>query len=123
MRKSSPKREFKDYLLDMVYSIERIEKFVEGFDFEKFRQDEKTIFAVIRAFEIIGEAVKNIPAKIKSKHKEIPWKIMAGMRDKLVHEYFGVNKEVVWKTIKEDIPGLKDKMFDLLNEFKINRLI
>jgi uncharacterized protein with HEPN domain len=123
MRKNSLKREFKDYLLDVNYAIDSIRKFTEGFDFNKFEKDEKTIFAVIRAFEIIGEAVKNIPVKVKNEHKEIPWRIMAGMRDKLAHEYFGVNKKVVWRTAKEDIPELEKKMINLLQELKINRLI
>ena len=123
MRKNSPKREYRDYLTDIVYAIEKIEKFTKGTNLERFKKDEKTIFAVIRAFEIIGEATKNVPAKIKNEYKKVPWKLMSGMRDKLVHEYFGVNKEVVWKTVKKDIPDLKDKMDRLLSELKISKLI
>lgn len=93
---------------------------MENFNFEKFEKDEKTIYAVIRALEIIGEAIKNIPASVKRSHKEIPWKDATAMRNKLIHEYFGVNIKVVWKTIKEDIPELKEKMSELL---KINKLI
>ncbi len=121
MKKNSKKRESKDYLLDIFDSTERIEKFVVNFNFKKFSEDEKTIYASIMTFGIIGEASKNIPASIKSKHKEIPWKKMAGMRDKLIHEYFGINKEVLWKTIKEDVPELKKKMLELIKELDISR--
>ncbi len=100
------KREYKDYINDVIEAIERIEKFTKGFTFEEFEKDEKTVFAVVRTLEIIGEAVKNVPVSVKNEHKEIPWKKIAGMRDKLIHEYFGVNNKVVWKTIKEDIPSI-----------------
>jgi len=83
-------------------------------EFHQFAEDDKTILAVVKALEIIGEAVKKIPASIKSKNPNTPWKQMAGMRDKLVHEYFGINNKVVWKTIKYDITPLKPLIQDLL---------
>ena len=101
------KREYGDYLEDISDSINAIEEFVKGMEFEDFTKDRKTIFAVVRCIEIIGEATKNIPKSIKSRYPEIPWKDMAGMRDKVIHEYFGVDWKVVWKTIKEDIPPIK----------------
>ena len=70
----------------------------------KFAQDQKTIYAVVRAFEIIGEAAKKVPPSVRKRHAKVPWKQMAGMRDKLIHEYFGVNHQVLWKTAQEDIP-------------------
>ena len=123
MNKKSQKREHIDYLIDVTEAVESIEKFIKGFNLKRFKEDEKTIFAVIRAFEVIGEAVKNISAKERNKHKEIPWKKMAGMRDKLMHEYFGVNVEVVWKTAKEDIPDLKSKISRISKELKKQRLL
>ncbi|MBI4547314.1 MAG: DUF86 domain-containing protein [Ignavibacteriae bacterium] len=75
-----------------------------------YLEDEKTMFAVVRALEIIGEAVKNIPMRMRKQHGTIPWKMMAGMRDKLIHEYFGVDVKVVWKTIRKDIPRLKSPL-------------
>ena len=63
--------------------------------------------AVVRNFEIIGEAAKNVPSKMKSLHKEIPWKEMSGMRNKMIHEYFGIDLKIVWKTIEHSLPGLK----------------
>ncbi|NWF77936.1 MAG: DUF86 domain-containing protein [Chloroflexi bacterium] len=101
------KREYGDYLEDISDSIDAIEEFVKGMEFEDFTKDRKTIFAVVRCIEIIGEATKNIPKSIKSKCPEIPWKDIAGMRDKVIHEYFGVDLKVVWKTVKEDIPPIK----------------
>ena len=99
-----------DYINDIIDSIASIEKFINGIDFENFKNDYKTIYAVVRALEIIGEAAKNISAEMKKKRPEIPWKNISGMRDKLIHEYFGVNKNVVWDTIKRDLPDLKEKI-------------
>ncbi len=101
------KREFLDYVEDIVESITMIEEFVSGLSYENFRKDEKTAYAVVRALEIIGEAVKNMPSAVKNRYPEIPWKEMSAMRDKLIHAYFGVDLSVVWKTIKEELPPLK----------------
>lgn len=73
-------------------------------------EDDKTSSAVIRKLEIIGEAVKNIPDEIKKKNTEIPWKEMAGMRDKLIHVYFGVDYNLVWQTIKNRLPNIKKQL-------------
>ena len=120
MRKNSIKRDYKDFLLDIFYSIDLIEKFVAGFDFEKFKQDEKTKDAVIMRIGILGEAVNNLPKKFRKEHKEIPWQDIANMRNKLIHEYFGIDVEVVWETAKEDIPELKEKMLELIKELDIS---
>ena len=69
--------------------------------------DDKTIFAVVRALEIIGEATKRIPQTVRDQEPSVPWRAMAGMRDKRAHDYIGVNLTVVWKTASEDLPGLK----------------
>jgi len=108
-------REYKDYLVDMIDAIEKTEFFVKGMKFEEFEKDAKTNFAVIRAFEIMGEAVKKIPSSVRNKHKNIPWKSIAGMRDKLIHEYFGVKARVVWKTIKQDLPKVKPHLQVILD--------
>ena len=101
------KRDYSDYLGDVVGEVFNIESFTEGMSFDEFSQDKKTIYAVVRGLEVIGEAVKKLPKEIKDRYPDIPWKRIAGMRDKLIHEYFGVDISVVWKTVKEDIPYLK----------------
>ena len=111
------KREYRDYLVDVFQAIEKIEQFTRGMTFDDFKDDTKTLFAVIRALEIIGEAVKKIPLAVKVKYKEIPWKEISGMRDKLIHEYFGVNIKVVWRTVKEDIPGIKPSIHGMIEKF------
>lgn len=86
----------------MIYleSISKIEGYTKDLPFEKFSKDRMVIDAVTRNFEIIGEASKNIPDGLKLLHNDVPWKEMAGMRDKVIHEYFGVDLEIVWRTIK-----------------------
>ncbi len=81
---------------------------------DQFVADDKTIFAVVRALEIVGEAAKRIPQAVRDQHSEIPWREMAGMRNKLTHDYFGVNVEVVWKTVIEDLPDLATKIQAML---------
>jgi len=81
-------------------------------------QDDKTQYAVIRAIEILGEASKKIPAEIKKQTNDIPWRDISGMRDVLIHDYFGVNAEVVWNTAKEDLPSLKTKLEILIEKLE-----
>jgi len=88
-------REFEDYLRDILDAMEKAQQFLENLSYEKFRDDDKTIYAVVRALEIIGEATKNIPNPVRQEHPEVPWKDMAGIRDILIHDYFGVDLETV----------------------------
>jgi uncharacterized protein with HEPN domain len=109
-------REYTDYLKDILEASEKVQQFVEGMDFEKFSRDPKTVYAVIRALEIIGEASKKIPETTKRQNPDVPWRAMAGIRDKLIHEYFGMNLQVVWNTVKEDIPKLKSGISAVLEK-------
>jgi len=109
-------RDIRLYLDDILEAIGKIEKYTEGLDFEKFRTDDKTGDAVIRNFLVIGEAVKKIPPDIRKKNPDIPWKIIAGMRDKLVHKYFGIRYDVVWETIELRLPSLKLDIKKILDQ-------
>ena len=102
----TPERTFVDYLEDLQDALNRAREFVGGMTFSQFEQDAKTAFAVIRALEVMGEAAKQIPPEVKERHQDVPWREIAGMRDKLIHHYFGIDLEVVWKTVTEDLPLL-----------------
>ena len=88
-------RTYIDSLQDIVNESQQIAQFIAGFTYSDFTKDVKTVYAVIRALEIIGEATKQIPKSVEDKYPNIPWRVMAGMRDKLIHGYFGVKLKVV----------------------------
>jgi uncharacterized protein with HEPN domain len=108
-------RDYTLYLKDILAAIESIESFIAGMDLDTFQKDDKTTSAVLRKLEIIGEAVKRLPDEIRLKHSQVPWKEMAGMRDKLIHFYFGVDYHLVWMTITERLPQVKQEIQKLLN--------
>jgi uncharacterized protein with HEPN domain len=112
----SSKREYGDYIQDISDAIDAAEQFTQGLSKEEFIEDLKTIYASTRAIEIIGEAAKNIPKPFRDNHPEIPWRDMTGMRNKLTHEYFGIDFSVLWDTTKQDIPHLKVLMSDVFRE-------
>lgn len=112
------RRDYRDYLKDISDSIEDIGTFAGKMTYDYFVKDKKTINAVVRSIEIIGEAVKKVPVSLRNKYPSIPWKKMAGMRDKLIHEYFGVDLEIIWMVIKKDIPSIKPMVKQLFDEIK-----
>jgi len=111
-------RDYRLFIKDVISAMESIERFVEGMSLEKLMQDDKTSSAVIRKFEIIGEATKRLPDELKEGYPDIPWKRMAGMRDRLIHAYFGIDYELVWDAIKADIPNMKPKLQRILAGFE-----
>jgi len=101
---------FVEHILENIGDIEKFTKNVEKEDFLKNKEKQN---AIIRSLEIVGEAVKNIPPKLRAKYKEVPWKEVAGTRDKISHHYFGVDLKLIWKIVKENLPDLKNQMFEI----------
>lgn len=102
------------YIEDIQFSMERIAEYTENYTLSLFRNDQKTVDAVIRNFEIIGEASKNISTEIKQKYTHIPWDEMYALRNKITHEYFGVDFEIIWEIATNHLP---------LNKLEIDKLL
>ena len=109
-------RDHLDYLQDIMTMMEKIESFTAGMTKEDFIEDYMAHFAVIRAMEVMGEAAKNVPPEVRQKHPEIPWKKMAGPRDKVIHGYFGVDLFIIWESTTKLIPGYRPVLLRILNE-------
>ncbi|MDK2789710.1 MAG: hypothetical protein PWP15_217 [Methanothermococcus sp.] len=114
------KRDIRAFLLDILDSMNAIDDYVKNTTFDEFLNNRMMRQAVIRELEIIGEATKNIPEKIRKKYPEIPWKGMAGVRDKVIHGYFGVDYDIIWKLIKVRIPQTKPLIEDVLKDLEEN---
>jgi len=99
-------RDLRDYINDLIEACEDILSFTEGMSYSDFVGDKRTVNAVVRSLEVIGEATKKLPTAFRNNYPNIPWKQMAGMRDKLIHEYFGVDKEMLWQVIQRHIPNI-----------------
>ncbi|NPA93890.1 MAG: DUF86 domain-containing protein [Thermodesulfobacteria bacterium] len=106
-----------NFIDDILISLEKIEQYVAGYSYDEFLEDSKTQDAVIRNIEIIGEASKKISSDLKSKYANIPWKAIAGTRDRLIHGYFGVNIDIVWQIATIDVPLLKKEIKKIKDEY------
>jgi len=95
-----------ELICDIKEAVKRIEDYLTSLTFEKFLEDVKTQDAVVRNLEIIGEATKGVSGELTKKYSNIPWKKLSGVRDRLIHHYFGVNLDIIWGIAKEDLPGL-----------------
>ncbi len=103
------------YLEDILTAINRISEYIDNYTFIDFKRDYKTVDAVIRNFEIIGEASKNLPEEIKEKYSEVPWAEMYLLRNKVSHEYFGVDYEIIWDVATNYLPENKFQIENILN--------
>lgn len=105
----------RDFVSDIQEAIRRIADYTSGMTYEAFLADTKTQDAVIRNLEIIGEAAKNLSEQLKAKHATIPWKGMAGIRDKLIHHYFGVNLDIVWQVVTSELSPVIAPLAEILD--------
>lgn len=112
------KRDHRLFIRDIFEAIENIEDFLGKMDFNQFNSDEKTRSAVVWKIGIIGEAAKNIPKNVKDRHKELPWREMARMRDKISHFYFGVDYKIVWEVVRKRLPEIKPIIQKILEEME-----
>jgi uncharacterized protein with HEPN domain len=103
-----------EYLADTKEAVLRINTYIQDLTFEQFIEDKKTQDAVVRNLEVIGEAAKNISEELKSRSPQIPWKDLAGVRDKLIHHYFGVNFDVVWNIARQELPDVLSRLEEIL---------
>ena len=99
-----------ELLCDIKEASRRISVYTDKLSYDKFMKNRKTQDAVVRNLEIIGEAIKNLSIALKRKHRDVPWKEMAGLRDRLIHQYFGVNLDTVWKIIRQELPDLAGRI-------------
>ncbi len=105
-----PERDWALRIKDIHESLSRVIKYTQGMNIDKFFADQLIYDAVMRNLGIVGEAVKHVPDEIKEKHKDIPWKQIAGLRDFVIHEYFGIANNVIWDAIENDVPKLKGQI-------------
>ncbi len=111
------KRSDTNLLEDIFICLEKIQLYISGLSYDDLALDQKTQDAIIRNIEILGEASKKLSVNVKQKYNEIPWKMIAGTRDRLIHDYFGVNMDIVWEIATIDVPELKEKIAKIKNDF------
>ena len=108
------KRDVRLFLADMLDSIGKIERYTAGMDFARFAEDERTVDAVVRNLEILGEAARQIPEEVRHRYPAIPWRRVVGLRNIVVHAYFAVDLEIIWTIIQENLPMLKQALQRML---------
>ena len=107
-------RNWKLFVEDILESVELIESYIANMEFEDFKNDRKTIDAVVRNFEVIGEASRNVPDNVRNKYQNVDWKGIIGLRNRIAHEYFGLSVTIIWSIVTQEIPRLKKQMKQIL---------
>ena len=108
------KRHWRLLVEDILECIERIEQYVAGLQLDAFKASQITVDATVRNLEVIGEASRNIPEDVKEAHPGMEWEKIVGLRNRVIHEYFGVDLDIIWRIINDELPALKAKMQELL---------
>ena len=111
-------KDTKIFIQHILENIERIESFSKTLSEDELFKDVLRQYAIIRAVELIGESAKNLPNSFKKEHPSIAWKKIIGTRDKVIHQYFGIDLKVIWEIVKKDIPKLKEEILNVLKEYK-----
>lgn len=109
-------RDYKLFVKDILDAIDKIDDFIGNMEYGEFIQDDKTATAVVKKIEIIGEAIRNIPRDVKARYNSIPWRDIVGMRNKITHNYFKIDYEIVWNVVKEKLPVLRGQVEQVLKE-------
>lgn len=109
-------RQLSEFLQDILDTIADIEIFTENVELEAFQANREKVLAVVKSIEILGEAVKKVPDDIRNQYPDIPWKSIAGMRDVLVHEYWGIDVNIIWATVQEGLPPLKATIAEIATD-------
>lgn len=104
------------YLLDVLESVDKIEEYTAGKEEQDFLDDTLLQDAVLRRLEVMGEAVKGMPGDVRKEHPDVPWNEIAGLRDVLIHQYFGVKLERVWRIVENDLPALREKLLEIASD-------
>jgi uncharacterized protein with HEPN domain len=109
-------RDYRDFLQDILSACQSIIRFTDGMTLEMYLSDEKTRYAVMRGYEIMGEAVRHVPEEVKSSHPSIPWTTMAAVRNRIVHAYFGIDDTILFATIDAELKPLLPRLEALIHE-------
>ena len=109
-------RDYKVYLQDVVEAAGKVRSYTAGLSFKTFSEDTKTVDAVVRNLEVIGEAIKQVPDDVRSRHTDVEWKKIAGLRDILVHQYFGIDVEIIWDIVQNKLPALEAQIRKVIEE-------
>lgn len=109
-----PPRDWTLRIRDILEAVEKIQRYTDGMEYSSFSQDDLTVDAVLRNFSVIGEAARHLPESVAEVHPQIPWADIRGMRNVIVHEYFGVSLSIIWETVQQDLPPLVPELKRLL---------